>query len=230
MPEDNDTEESSGDSSETTDTIPDKISVEGSEVNEANFAKEAGTPPLDDEIKLDQPSENQSKENDTTSDNISPGDAEESTDSTEKNTKQMSIYPAKSTANDLNTFCERVDAMATLAGVDDLEKHADIIDQLLRIAIEREKKIEEQLIHSKSTPGSSEVETGSEYIQMTIYPHQETANRFDELYNRLDAKSKLAGHGNIKKAEFVDSVLRFAIKRENELIDRLGINVDFDAI
>mgnify|MGYP000078783778 CR=1 FL=1 len=60
--------------------------------------------------------------------------------------------------------------------------------------------------------------------QVPMYLPESKANQLNELYDRLDGHSKVAGDGGIEKhADFMETIVELAIDHESELIDRLGI-------
>jgi len=94
-----------------------------------------------------------------------------------------------------------------------------------------------------NTPGSSDTgntnNTGSKpgpekdpdstrnRTQVPMYLDDERADALNELYDRLDARSKLAGEGGIEKhADFMRALVDFALDSEEDLADRLNIPDD----
>jgi len=57
-----------------------------------------------------------------------------------------------------------------------------------------------------------------------MYLPDEKANRLNSLYEQLDGRSKVAGDGGIEKhADFMETLVDFAVEHEDELATRLGI-------
>ena len=60
--------------------------------------------------------------------------------------------------------------------------------------------------------------------QLAMYLPETKADQLNNLYDRLDGQSKIAGDGGIEKhADFMEALAELAIEREDELADRLGI-------
>ena len=60
--------------------------------------------------------------------------------------------------------------------------------------------------------------------QVPMYLPEAKAEQLNNLYDRLDGQSKVAGDGGIEKhADFMEALVEFAIDHEDELADRLGI-------
>jgi len=60
--------------------------------------------------------------------------------------------------------------------------------------------------------------------QVPMYLPDEKANRLNSLYEQLDGRSKVAGDGGIEKhADFMETLVDFAVEHEDELATRLGI-------
>lgn len=63
--------------------------------------------------------------------------------------------------------------------------------------------------------------------QMPMYLPEDKIESMNRLYDRLDARSKLADEGGIEKhKDFMETVVAFALDHEAELADRLGIKMD----
>jgi dihydroorotate dehydrogenase len=57
-----------------------------------------------------------------------------------------------------------------------------------------------------------------------MYLPDEKATALNELYERIDARSKIAGDGGIEKhADFMEQLVEFAVAHESELADQLGV-------
>ena len=60
--------------------------------------------------------------------------------------------------------------------------------------------------------------------QVPMYLPESKADQLNNLYDRLDGQSKVAGDGGIEKhADFMETLVEFAIDHEDELADRLKI-------
>lgn len=60
--------------------------------------------------------------------------------------------------------------------------------------------------------------------QVPLYLDDDRADALNDLYDRLDAQSKLDGDGGIEKhRDFMAAVVDLALESEDELADRLGI-------
>lgn len=60
--------------------------------------------------------------------------------------------------------------------------------------------------------------------QVPLYLDEDRADALNDLYDQLDAKSKLDGDGGIEKhRDFMSAVVDLALESEDELGDRLGI-------
>jgi len=60
--------------------------------------------------------------------------------------------------------------------------------------------------------------------QIAMYLPEAKADQLNNLYDRLDGQSKIAGDGGIEKhADFMEALVEFAVDHEDELADRLGI-------
>lgn len=63
--------------------------------------------------------------------------------------------------------------------------------------------------------------------QMPMYLPENKIESMNRLYDRLDARSKLADEGGIEKhKDFMETVVALALDHEAELADRLGIETD----
>ena len=61
--------------------------------------------------------------------------------------------------------------------------------------------------------------------QVPMYLPESKAGQLNDLYDRLDGQSKVAGDGGIEKhADFMETLVEFAIDHEDELADRLEID------
>ena len=61
--------------------------------------------------------------------------------------------------------------------------------------------------------------------QVPMYLPEAKADQLNNLYDRLDGQSKVAGDGGIEKhADFMEALVEFAIDHEDELADRLEID------
>jgi hypothetical protein len=57
-----------------------------------------------------------------------------------------------------------------------------------------------------------------------MYLPESKADQLNDLYDRLDGQSKVAGDGGIEKhADFMETLVEFVIDHEDELADRLEI-------
>jgi hypothetical protein len=57
-----------------------------------------------------------------------------------------------------------------------------------------------------------------------MYLPDQKADNLNKLYERLDGRSKVAGDGGIEKhADFMMTLVEFAVEHEDELAERLGI-------
>jgi len=60
--------------------------------------------------------------------------------------------------------------------------------------------------------------------QVPMYLPEAKADQLNNLYDRLDGQSKVAGDGGIEKhADFMEALVEFAIDHEDELADRLEL-------
>ena len=60
--------------------------------------------------------------------------------------------------------------------------------------------------------------------QLAMYLPEPKAEQLNNLYDRLDGQSKIAGDGGIEKhADFMEALVELAVDYEDELADRLGI-------
>lgn len=60
--------------------------------------------------------------------------------------------------------------------------------------------------------------------QVPMYLPEAKADQLNDLYDRLDGQSKVAGDGGIEKhADFMETLVEFAVDHEDALADRLEI-------
>ena len=60
--------------------------------------------------------------------------------------------------------------------------------------------------------------------QLAMYLPEPKVEQLNNLYDRLDGQSKIAGDGGIEKhADFMEALVELAVDYEDELADRLGI-------
>lgn len=78
---------------------------------------------------------------------------------------------------------------------------------------------------SGSKPGPDRDESATRHRQQVpMYLPDEKADELNKLYERLDGRSKVAGDGGIEKhADFMVTLVQFAVEHEDELALRLGI-------
>lgn len=63
--------------------------------------------------------------------------------------------------------------------------------------------------------------------QYSMYLLEEDGERLNGLYERLDAKSKLAGKGEVRKnKDFFEELVDLAAEHEDDLAERLGITME----
>ncbi|MCU4744237.1 hypothetical protein [Natronoglomus mannanivorans] len=76
-----------------------------------------------------------------------------------------------------------------------------------------------------SKPGPDRDENATRHRkQVPMYLPDGKAKQFNELYERLDGRSKVAGEGAIEKhADFMEAVVELAIEREDDIAEKLGI-------
>ena len=76
-----------------------------------------------------------------------------------------------------------------------------------------------------TSPGPSKDATATRHRrQVPKYLPDEKATALNELYERIDARSKIAGDGGIEKhADFMEQLVEFAVAHESELADQLGV-------
>ena len=76
-----------------------------------------------------------------------------------------------------------------------------------------------------TSPGPSKDATATRHRrQVPMYLPDEKATALNELYERIDARSKIAGDGGIEKhADFMEQLVEFAVAHESELADQLGV-------
>jgi len=77
-----------------------------------------------------------------------------------------------------------------------------------------------------SKPGPDRDESATRHRrQVPMYLPDAKADELDKLYERLDGRSKVAGEGGIEKhADFMMTLVEFAIEHEDELAERLGMD------
>ena len=77
-------------------------------------------------------------------------------------------------------------------------------------------------------PGPDRDESATRHRrQVPMYLPDAKADELNKLYERLDGRSKVAGDGGIEKhADFMVTLVEFAVEHENELAQRLGIEQD----
>lgn len=76
-----------------------------------------------------------------------------------------------------------------------------------------------------SKPGPDRDESATRHRrQVPMYLPDGKADELNKLYERLDGRSKVAGDGGIEKhADFMVTLVEFAVEHEDELAQRLGI-------
>ncbi|GAB7009521.1 hypothetical protein [Halorubrum trueperi] len=81
---------------------------------------------------------------------------------------------------------------------------------------------------STSKPGPDRDENATRHRkQVPMYLADDTAQQFNQLYEQLDGRSKVAGKGGIEKhADFMEAVVALAIGNEDELAEQLGITIE----
>ncbi len=74
-------------------------------------------------------------------------------------------------------------------------------------------------------PGPDRDESATRHRrQVPMYLPDAKADELNKLYERLDGQSKVAGDGGIEKhADFMVTLVEFAVEHEDELAKRLGI-------
>ena len=74
-------------------------------------------------------------------------------------------------------------------------------------------------------PGPDRDESATRHRrQVPMYLPDGKADELNKLYERLDGRSKVAGDGGIEKhADFMVTLVEFAVEHEDELTQRLGI-------
>jgi len=77
-------------------------------------------------------------------------------------------------------------------------------------------------------PGPDRDESATRHRrQVPMYLPDAKADELNKLYERLDGRSKVAGDGGIEKhADFMVTLVEFAVEHEDELAQRLGIEQD----
>jgi hypothetical protein len=81
---------------------------------------------------------------------------------------------------------------------------------------------------STSKPGPQPSDTATRNRQQVpMYLPDSDVTALNQLYERLDGQSKIAGDGGIEKhADFMEALVAHAIEHEDELSDRIGIPND----
>ena len=76
-----------------------------------------------------------------------------------------------------------------------------------------------------SKPGPDRDESATRHRrQVPMYLPDGKADELNKLYERLDGRSKVAGDGGIEKhADFMVTLVEFAVEHEDELAEQLGI-------
>ena len=76
-----------------------------------------------------------------------------------------------------------------------------------------------------SKPGPDRDDSATRHRrQVPMYLPDAKADELNKLYERLDGRSKVAGDGGIEKhADFMVTLVEFAVEHEDELAERLGI-------
>lgn len=76
-----------------------------------------------------------------------------------------------------------------------------------------------------TTPGPARDATATRHRrQIPMYLPDEKAESLNNLYERIDARSKIAGDEGIEKhADFMEQLVEFAVDHESELANRLGV-------
>lgn len=76
-----------------------------------------------------------------------------------------------------------------------------------------------------SKPGPDRDDSATRHRrQVPMYLPDAKADDLNKLYERLDGRSKVAGDGGIEKhADFMVTLVEFAVEHEDELAERLGI-------
>lgn len=81
---------------------------------------------------------------------------------------------------------------------------------------------------SPSKPGPDRDENATRHRkQVPMYLSGDAATAINQLYERLDGRSKVAGEGGIEKhADFMETLVEFAVENEDDLAARLQIDID----
>lgn len=76
-----------------------------------------------------------------------------------------------------------------------------------------------------SKPGPDRDATATRHKrQVPMYLPDEKAAQLNDLYERLDGRSKVAGNGAIEKhADFMETLVEFAVEHEDDLASRLEV-------
>jgi hypothetical protein len=79
--------------------------------------------------------------------------------------------------------------------------------------------------NTSNKPGPDRDDTATRHRQQVpMYLPDKKVDELNELYQQLDGRSKVAGEGAIEKhADFMETLVEFAIEHEDELAQRLGI-------
>jgi hypothetical protein len=79
--------------------------------------------------------------------------------------------------------------------------------------------------NTSSKPGPDRDATATRHKrQVPMYLPDEKAAQLNNLYERLDGRSKVAGNGAIEKhADFMETLVEFAVEHEDDLASRLEV-------
>jgi hypothetical protein len=79
--------------------------------------------------------------------------------------------------------------------------------------------------NTSNKPGPDRDDTATRHRQQVpMYLPDKKVDELNALYQQLDGRSKVAGEGAIEKhADFMETLVEFAIEHEDELAQRLGI-------
>jgi|GEM_PF-3124784 len=79
--------------------------------------------------------------------------------------------------------------------------------------------------NAESKPGPDRDEDATRHRrQVPMYLSDDRAEKLNNLYEQLDARSKIAGNGGIEKhRDFMTELVDFAIEHEDDLAERLKI-------
>mgnify|MGYP007124885913 FL=1 len=83
----------------------------------------------------------------------------------------------------------------------------------------------EETAQAETTPGPNKDTTATRHRrQVPMYLPDKKAAALNDLYERIDARSKIAGNGGIEKhADFMEQLVEFAIDHESDLAEQLGV-------